>query len=429
MVSQLIQDKSGADVVSKEVFVLPTSFAQARLWFLDRMEPGSAVYNLPAAVRFSGDLDVNALESALNAIIERHETLRTTFASVDGRPVQVIAPRLVLELPVIRIEGLDKTERSASADRLIGEEVEKTFNLAEGPLIRALLLELDDREHVLVVTMHHIICDGWSLGVFVREMSALYNGNMSGRAADIGTLPIQYADYASWQKEWLSGDLLKGQTDYWREQLSDLPVLELPTDHPRPRVQSHNGATDRFEISAELASSLKRLSTQNGATLFMTLLAAFKVLLMRYSSQKDLAVGSPIAGRERAEVEPLIGFFANTVVLRTGLSTWLTFDELLQRVKQTCLGAYSNQDMPFETLMEELRPGRDISRNPFFQVMFVMQESLASEIALNGVTLSQLEIETATAKFDLTLMVAEREQGLKCALEYNTDIYEKRTME
>ena len=391
---------------------LPLSFAQQRLWFIDQLEPGNSAYNFPAAVRLKGPLNVVALEQSVNEIVKRHEALRTTFATVDGRPVQVIVPTLTLRAPVLNLQELSESEREGEVRRLVIEEAQRPFNLARGPLLRITLLRLAEEEHVGLLTMHHIVSDGWSTGILIRELALLYEAFSCGRSSPLPELPIQYADFAHWQRQRLQGEVLETQLSYWKRQLVDAPRLELPTDHPRPAVQTFRGSHQSLLLPNTVGEALKALSRRQGVTLFMTLLAAFKILLHRYSSQEDLIVGTPIANRNRLEIEGLIGFFVNTLVVRTDLSGNPTFRELLQRVREVCLGAYAHQDLPFERLVEELHLKRNLGRNPLFQVMFVLQNASMQTIVLPGLTLSPVEVDNGTAHFDLTLHIADTEQGL-----------------
>ena len=407
---------------------LPLSFAQQRLWFIDQLEPGNSAYNFPAAVRLKGPLNVTALEQSVNEIVKRHEALRTTFATVDGRPVQVIAPTLTVRPPVVNLQELLAGEREAEVRRLVIEEARRPFNLARGPLLRITLLRLAEEEHVGLLTMHHIVSDGWSTGILIRELASLYEAFSGGRSSPLPELSIQYADFAHWQRQWLQGEVLQTQLGYWKRQLLDAPLLELPTDHPRPAVQTFRGSQRSLLLPNTVGEGLKVLSRQQGVTLFMTLLAAFKILLHRYSGQDDLIVGTPIANRNRLEIEGLIGFFVNTLVVRTDLSGNPTFRELLQRVREVCLGAYAHQDLPFERLVEELHLERNLGRNPLFQVMFVLQNASMQTIALPGLTLSPVEVDNGTAHFDLTLHIADTEQGLIATLSYNTDLFEADTI-
>ena len=356
------------------------SFAQQRLWFLDQFEPGSAVYNIPSAVRLKGALDVRALERSLQEIVRRHEALRTTFRLAEGEVSQVIHAFSPAPLEVIDLGPLPPDEQEAAKQRWIDEEAQHPFDLRQGPLFRSMLLRLGDLEHILLLTMHHTVSDGWSQGVLMRELETLYAAFCVGAPSPLADLPIQYADYAVWQREWLQGETLERQLTYWKSHLSGAPaLLELPTDRPRPAVQTFQGAVKHWELSEELTRGLNALSRQEDATLFMTLLAVFQVLLARYSGQEDIVVGTAIANRTRAEVEDLIGFFLNTLALRGDLSGNPSFVELLGRVREAALGAYAHQDLPFEKLVEELQPQRSMSHSPLFQVMFVIRNASTGE--------------------------------------------------
>ena len=408
---------------------LPLSFAQQRLWFIDQLEPGSSVYNFPAAVRLKGPLNVAALKQSLDEIVKRHEALRTTFAIVDGRPIQVIAPLLTLTLPIVDLRELPEPEREREVQRLATNEALRPFDLAEGPLVRTTVLRLGENEHVGLLTMHHIVSDGWSTGILIREMAVLYDAFCSDRPVSLPELPIQYADFAHWQRHWLEGEVLETQLTYWKQQLLGAPpLLELPADHPRPPLQTFRGAHQSILLTRTVGDGLKALSRQEGATLFMTLLAAFTILLHGYTNQDDLVVGTPTANRNRIEIEGLIGFFVNTLVLRTDLSDNPSFRDLLRRVREVCLGAYAHQDLPFERLVEELHPTRDLSRNPLFQVMFVLQNAALQAVELPGLSLSPIEVDTSTTHFDLTLHIVDTEQGLVGTLAYNTDLFEAVTI-
>ncbi|MDT5271751.1 MAG: hypothetical protein QOH49_3937, partial [Acidobacteriota bacterium] len=408
---------------------LALSFGQQRFWFVDQLEAGQSVYNVPVAVRLDGKLHVPALQHALNKVVARHESLRTTFHAKDGQPVQVVAEASPIELAVTNLEHLPEKEREAEASRLATEEAQRPFDLAAGPLVRVSLLQLSEREHVLLLTMHHIISDGWSLDVLFSELSTLYGARLRGVPSPLAPLPIQYADFAQWQRDRLQGELFEAQVSYWKRQLDGAAArLELPADRPRPAVQTYNGAVESLPLSAEFGDGLKKLSRQSGATLYMTLLAAFKVLLSRYSGQSDIVVGSPIANRNRAEIEPLIGFFVNTLVLRTDLSGDPTFEELLERVREMALDAYAHQDVPFEKLVEELQPERDLSRHPLFQVMFVLEDDPSLSLELAGTSARWMPVDNGTAKMDLILRVTETDEGLVGAVEYNTDLFDAATI-
>jgi hypothetical protein len=408
---------------------LPLSFAQQRLWFLNQLEPNNTAYSLRSTLRLIGTLNIAALEKSLNEIVRRHEVLRTTFTVVDGQAVQVIAPTFTLKLSVIDLQEFPKIKQSAEVLWVATTEAQIIFDLTQGPLLRATLLQLSEQEYVILFTMHHIIGDDWSMGILIRELGALYEGFSKGETTPLPELPIQYADFAAWQRQWLVGEVLESQLSYWHQQLDGAEVLlELPTDHPRPAVQSFRGATYSFKLSLEQSVALKTLSQQEGSTLFMTLLAAFFVLLHRYTASSDIVIGCAIANRNHSDIEGLIGFFVNTLVLRTDLGGNPSFRELLHRVREVALGAYAHQDVPFEQLVEKLQPHRDLSYTPLFQVMFVLQNAQKSEIKLSGLTLSPLENDNGTAKFDLTLDMRETADGLMGNLEYNTDLFEAHTI-
>ncbi len=413
----------------EDVFVFPLSFAQERLWFLDQFEPDSPFYNIPAAVHLSGRLDVVALEQTLNEIVRRHESLRTTFGTMDGKPIQIISPSLTLNLPIVDLRDLPEDEREAEAMRLANEEAKRPFNLSRGPLLRVTLLRLDEEEYLVLLTMHHIISDGWSIGVFIGELTTLYKAFSCGKPSPLPELPIQYADFAHWQREWLRGEVLEAQLDYWKRHLDgDLGILELPTDRPRPAVYTNRGGTQSLKLTRHLTEALKAISRQERGTLFMTLLAAFQTLLHRYTGQDNINVGSPIASRNRAEIEGLIGFFVNTLVLRTDFSGDPTFRELLGRIREVTLEAYAHQDLPFEMLVDALQPERDMSHTPLFQAMFILQNAPVKGQELPGLTLSQVDVHSGTSTFDLTLSVSEEAGGLGAAVEYNTDLFNAATI-
>ena len=418
-----------ADVTEKEVYVFPTSLAQQRLWFLNQLEPDSPAYNITFAVRISGDLKVCALERSLQALVNRHEILRTTFMAVDGRPVQVVASHSELTLPIIDLRGWPEDEREERARQLVRDEAQHIFDLAAGPLFRTSLFQLAEREYVLLLSMHHIVSDGWSMNVFVSETAALYDSFRRDQPSPLSDLPLQYADYAIWQREWLEGVAAESQLSYWRQQLSSDPtVLDLPFDRPRTTAQSNAGRKQSIVLEPELTDQLKTLSRQEGVTIFMTLLAAFQALLYRYTNQEDINVGSSVAGRDRKEIEGLIGCFLNTLVLRTDLSGNPTFRELLGRVREVALAAYANQDVPVERLLEELQPERHLSHDPLFQVMFILQNAPLGKLQLADVTLTLLPNDSSTAKFDLTLDLTEGPEGLVGFVEYRSDLFEPETI-
>jgi amino acid adenylation domain-containing protein len=408
---------------------LPLSFAQQRMWFLDQLEPNSDFYNLPAAMRLTGSLNVDALTSALNEVIRRHESLRTSFVTIDGKPVQVISPTLSLAVPVLDLSEVPEAEREGEARRRAQEEARRPFKLDQAPLLRATLLRLAIDEHVVLLTMHHIVSDGWSMNVLVREVASLYEAYALGRPSPLAELLVQYADFAAWQQAWLQGEVLDRQIDYWKRQLAGAETVNLPTDRVRPPLQTYAGARYSFELPPAVVQQLHQLSQREAATLFITLLTAFKCLLYRYTDENDISVGTPIAGRTRLETEPLIGFFVNTLVLRTQLRGTESFRELLQRVRDLTLEAYSHQDVPFEKLVEELQPERDLSRTPLFQIAFTMQKRTSAAIDVAGLALRSFADENTTAKVDLSLDMHETEGGLTGYFEYNTDLFDVRTIE
>ncbi len=408
---------------------LPLSFAQQRLWFIDQLVPNKPLYHVPGALRMRGTLDTAALRRGINEIVSRHEVLRTTFAAIEGRAVQLIAPALELPLPILSLEEVAEDEREAEVKRLTDEEARKPFDLSSGPLLRTTLLRLGAQEHVLLFTMHHIISDGWSIGIMMGEMAILYNAYTAGHESPLPALPIQYADFACWQREWLQGEVLEEQLAYWRTQLGDkLPVLELPTDRPRPATPSHRGAREFIDLSPALSEGLKSLGRAEGATLFMTLLAAFQTLLFRHTGQDDLVVGTDIANRHRGEVENLIGFFVNQLVLRTDLSGDPTFVELLGRVREVTLGAYAHQDLPFEKLVHALEPERDLSRSPLFQAKLVLQNAPRASAGLAELSVSATEPDFGTAPFDFLLALADRPDGITGMLWYSAELFDAETI-
>jgi amino acid adenylation domain-containing protein len=399
---------------------LPLSFAQQRLWFLDQLEPDSALYNVPAALRLRGRLDGGALAQSFTEIVRRHEVLRTRFAVIRGQPVQVIEPAWAVPLVTVDLEAVP--EREAKALALLRQEAARPFDLSSGRLLRLLALRLSESEHWLLVTMHHIVSDGWSVGILVRELARLYEG------AALPELPVQYGDFAVWQRSWFAGEVLERELAYWREQLAGLEVLDLPTDRPRPAIPSGRGATLRVELPPPLSASLRSLSRERGTTLFMILLAGFQSLLSLYTGQGDVSVGSPIAGRTRVETEGLIGFFVNMLVLRSRGVGEGSFVDLLAQVREVTLGAYAHQELPFEKLVEELHPARRRSHSPLFQVVLTLQNAPRPELDLPDLRLSLLEVEAGTAKFDLMLVLAEAGGRLSGFLEYSGDLFDPATM-
>ncbi|HEY9284478.1 MAG TPA: condensation domain-containing protein, partial [Pyrinomonadaceae bacterium] len=408
----------------------PLSFAQQRLWFIDQYEPGSDAYNCFEGIRIEGRLNVAALAQTLGEIVRRHESLRTTFTTADGEPAQLIHPHRPLPLNVVELRALGEDDRRRQAQRLAAEESRRPFDLAAGPLVRATLLRLGAAEHVVLFTMHHIVSDGWSMEVLVGEVAALYGAFTRGEESPLAELRVQYADYALWQRGRLEGKALEEQLAYWRAQLADAPpLLELPTDHPRPAAQGFRGGARSFTLRPETARALQQLSRREGATLYMTLLAAFQTLLHRYTGQTDICVGTPLAGRDRVDLEPLIGFFVNTLVMRARIDASASFRQLLGQVRDTVLQAYAHQDVPFEQIVEQLQPDRNLSYTPVFQVVFALQNTQQSSLELPGLSFSTTSVESTTVKFDLTLIMREAGEGLAGSLEYNSDLFEAETIE
>ncbi|MBI3947384.1 MAG: amino acid adenylation domain-containing protein [Armatimonadetes bacterium] len=409
--------------------VFPASFAQQRLWLIDQMAPGKPVYHIPLALRLKGPLDVAALESALGEVVRRHEVLRTRFVAQDGEPYQEILPAVPVPLPTVSLRDARPEEREGALRRFLSEESARPFDLAAAPLIRFALAATGDQEHVLLVVVHHIVFDGWSMGVFFRELAALYeafreSGSEEHARSALPELPVQYADYAVWQREWLQGEALEAQLAYWRRQLGgELPALDLPFARPRPGVQSFRGGTCKENLPPALVARLEDLGRREGATLFMVLLAGFQALLSRYTGMEDIVVGTPIAGRSRTELEGILGFFVNTLALRTDLSGDPSFRGLLARVREVSLGAFEHQDLPFEKLVEALHPERDMSRNPLFQVSFALQNAPETPARLPGLDTEPVPIDRGVAPFDLSLDARAHEGGLRLTVEYSTDLF------
>ncbi|BAY66694.1 amino acid adenylation domain-containing protein (plasmid) [Calothrix brevissima NIES-22] len=454
ILSSLTDDEELNFSQEAEVFVFPTSFAQQRLWFLDQLALGNAFYNVSTALRLTGSLNFTALKQTFNEIVRRHETLRTTFVVVEQQPVQAIAPSVTIPLPLIDIRNFKSQERETQVRQIATQEAQYPFNLTTGPLLRVKLLQLDEAEYVLLLNLHHIVADGWSIGVLIRELGVLYKAfadekkcliasPFAGQTGDashnslstpLPELPIQYADFAQWQREWLQvvgangTSPLQTQLAYWQKQLNGLSMLNLPSDRLRPAVPSYRGAKQFLELPQSLTQALEALSYQEGVTLFMTLLAAFQTLLYRYTQQEDIAVGSPIANRNRSELEGLIGFFVNSLVLRTDLSGNPTFRELLNRVREVTLGAYAHQDLPFEKLVEELHPERDLSHHPLFQVVFSLQNTPIEALELPGLKLLLFEFDNKTANFDLEFHFWQDLETLKGQVVYSTDLFDHTTI-
>ncbi|WP_437913628.1 amino acid adenylation domain-containing protein [Sorangium sp. So ce302] len=408
---------------------LPLSFAQQRLWFLAQLEPDSAGYNMTAAVRVEGELDIALLRDSLAALVRRHESLRTTFGVASGEPVQVIAAEGAPELEVVDLSATPAEERGAAVQRLAAERAERPFDLGRGPLLRVTAIQLRDDELVLVLIVHHIVSDAWTMNVLVAELAELYAAARAGRPPALKPLPVQYADFAVWQRSWMQGATREALLGAWRERLSGPPpALDLRPDHPRSAASTHRGGRHTIAVDRALSEALRALGRREGATLFMTLLAAFKVVLLGRTGQSDVLVGTDVAGRNRAETEGLIGFFVNLLVLRTDLGGLPTFRELLQRVREVTLDAYAHQDLPFEQVVDAVRPAREPGRHPLVQTLFVLQNVPASEISLPGVRFSAVELEREVSRFDLGVFVEETDEGLTCAWKYRADLFEPPTI-
>ncbi|HYG63424.1 MAG TPA: condensation domain-containing protein, partial [Thermoanaerobaculia bacterium] len=416
--------------------VFPLSFAQQRLWFLDRLEPGGTAYNIPLAVRLGGAIRIPELSWVFAAIVRRHEALRTTFGTRDGQAVQVIAPFSAPPLALVDLAGLPETQRESQAQTLALAEIRRPYDLQRGPLLRLCLVRLDERDHVLLMTLHHIVADGWSMGVLLREIAALHDACERGRAAVLPELPVQYADFAHWQREWLRGEVLEEQLAYWRRQLAGAPrVLDLPLDRPRPARQTFQGAVRSVALAPDLSAALHRLCRRQEATPFMVLLAAWGLLLGRHANQQDVLVGAPIAGRNRQEIENLIGFFVNTLTLRVDWRGAPAFAELVARLRVAALDGYTHQDVPFERLVDELVSERGLAVSPLFQAVLALQNAGGpaggeEDLAGTGLALAPLALDLGVAKFDLTLTLVEREgQGFSGTLEYNTSLFDPATID
>ncbi len=408
---------------------LPLSFAQQRLWFLDRLAPGSANYNTPSAFRLKGTLNIDVLKQSIEEIVRRHEVLRTTFDEQDGDPVQIIHENVAVDLPITDLSNLAQEEKEKQAREIARQEAITPFDLSKGPLFRLHLIKFDTDDHLILFNLHHIITDGWSMGVLIRELATLYNALSRGEPSPLEELPIQYADYAVWQRNYLQGEVLQKQLDFWKSYLGTKPpILDLPTDHPRPAMQTFNGKSVRYDLPAELAQQIQTFSQKQGATLFMTLLAAFQSLLHRYTRQEQILVGSPIANRTRSETENLIGFFVNTLVFKADFSQAGDFKNLLKQVRENTLQAYAHQDLPFEQLVEALQPERDMSRSPLFQVAFILQNAPFDRLQLKDLTIEPFPPENPTSKYDLTVYASESEQGITTFWEFNTDLFEESTI-
>lgn len=435
---KLMKKNGGKEAAEEEIprradrATAPLSYNQQGLWVLSQLMPDTWLYQIPKAVRLMGKLNREALQQTLDSIVARHEALRTSFTTVEGVPMQVIAEAFPLEMPLLDLSAMPEDIREAEAHRILSAEARRPFDLSQGPLIRGLLLRLRDQEHILLVTTHHIVTDGWSMGIFHRELMEGYEACAAGRPAPFAELKIQYADYSAWHRQWFEGTVFDAQLAYWKKQFAELPpVLELPTDHSRANFQAYQayrGTHQTLRLSPELTRKVNDLCRTEEVTPFMTLLSAFKVLLHRYTGEEDIVVGSPIAGRCMAETEPLIGLFINVLALRASLSGNPTFRELLSRVKDAALGAYANQDLPFETLVRELQPDRTLAHNPIFQVMFVLQNEPIPPLEFGGLTISHVQVDNVTTNFDLTLDIVERDGQFLIKFECNADLFEEETI-
>jgi amino acid adenylation domain-containing protein len=407
---------------------LPASFAQERLWFLDQLEPGTAAYNLVRAFRITGPLNVEAMTSAIAAVVRRHESLRTVFENFEGSARQVVLSDVNVDVPVVNLTDVPESERRPSALRIASDLGKKPFDLTVGPLFRTTLLKLGHDQYILVLSMHHIITDGWSISILFRELTKCYEAFTENREPELQALPIQYSEYAQWQREYLSGDVLARQVTYWKEKLSGAPtVLDLPTDHPRPKQHSWEGATEELIFDNQVLTALKDLAQTEGATLFMVSMAAFQALLWRYTGQSSILIGAPTAARDQLEIEHLIGFFVNTLVFRADFTPGLTFRDLMRQVRAFSLEAYGEQGVPFEKLVEELLPQRSMNTSPLFQVMFTFQNIPKQIFQISGLEMEELEFETGIAKFDLSIEAFE-DHGFHCRFEYNTHLFDKETI-
>jgi NRPS condensation-like uncharacterized protein len=411
------------------IFELPCSLAQQRFWVLDQLSPGNPSYNIAVRWRLEGKLNPFFVEQAFNAMLKRHEVLRTTFRAVDGQPVQVIAPQLSIALPLIDLSPLAESERDKKAEKITVENAKKAFDLNVAPLIRITLLRFSETEHIVLVVVHHIVADGWSVGIMAKELCVLYEMLAQDRMSALAELPIQYADFAVWQQEWLRSTALQPQAAYWKQKLEGLKTLEIESDFPRPAIQTSNGTIQSVLLPRSLTNALKDFSNHHDVTLYTTALATFMMLLWQCSGQSDIAVGTQVAGRNQVELEELVGAFINTLVMRTEVTGDLSFTDLLQRVHETITEAIANQDMPFERLVELLRPKRDLARNPLFSVNFIYQRAFIKNRDFAGISLTDLPSRSPGAIYDLNFFMVERVEGWRWSCEFNTDLYSTETIQ
>src|ERR1700736_4936113 len=406
----------------------PASFGQRRLWFLDQPEPGTAAYNMARAFRITGPLDIPVLTRGFEAMVERHESLRTVFDSVDGEARQIVLSDMEVQIPVVDLTDIPQHDREKQALRIAGEEGKKTFDLTQGPLLRAVLVRLGPKQHLLILVMHHIVTDGWSIAVLFRELTRCYEAFSRDEEVNLPSLPLQYAEYAQLQREYMSGEMLEKQIDYWKGKLAGAQtILDLPTDRPRPTGHSWNGATEELRFDSSVLAELKALAKNEGGTLFMVALAAFQALLRRYTMQESILVGTPIAARNELEIENVIGLFVNTLVFRADFSEDLSFRDLVRQVRAFALEAYAHQDLPFEKLVEELVPQRLVDTSPLFQVLFTFQNVPKQVFEIPGLAMEELGFETGIAKLDLAVEVFETEEFI-WQFEYNTDLFDELTI-
>ena len=409
--------------------IAPMSFSQESLWFLRQIEPDNPFYSKAAALRLKGPLHFKAFIETLRTIVQRHEILRTIFPSIDGRPCQVIQPVQSLNISIVDLDDLSEPEQETELYKLIVAQSRKPFDVEREPLLRLMLLRISKSDHVLFFSLHHIISDAWSGGILIRELTSLYNAFSKDNPSPLPDLPVQYADFAIWQRKRMQDNLLESELAYWKQHLAGpLPILKLPTDHARPAIQTVNSSEFRLEISRQLTESLSSFSRAEGVTLFMTLLASFKALIYRYTGEKDLLVGTPITNRSQSELEGLIGMFVNTLVLRTGLTRDTTFKELLGRVREVALGAYAHQELPFEKIVEELNPARSLSHTPVCQVWFVFQDAPLPVLEMSGLSLTPIEIHNKATRFELILDLVQSPAGIEGCFEYHTDLFDRETM-
>ncbi|PEP90515.1 non-ribosomal peptide synthetase, partial [Bacillus wiedmannii] len=413
---------------NKEINEFPLSYGQKQLWFLENINPDSCLYNIPEAMRLKGSLNVSALESSINDIIKRHEILRTSFIEKKGEPMQIVNPFEFQKLHVKDLTHLPNAERENMVNQIISQESKAHFNLSEGNLFRFFLIRVSFNEYILVLNMHHIIYDGWSRGIFWNELSCLYQEKLSNSNTSLGELKIQYGDFAILQEEWLKSEKYIEQKSFWKKNLENLPLLQLPTDNPRPLKNRYQGNVVEKELPMELLNNIRNFNQKEGTTTFITMLAAYKMLIYKYTGQKDFAIGCPISVRNQSELEFLIGFFVNTLILRDKIEENLSFLEFLRIVKETTLAAYDNQDFPYERLVDLLQPDRNLSFNPLFQVAVSYQKVTADLMEIDGLEMSTIEAKNYTAKLDISLFIIEKPSGLKIKIEYNTDLFNESTM-